>query len=208
MLYLLFAPRAKDFIIFNLFRYETFRTGGAILTALFLSFVIGPWLIRALKLRQGKGQPIREDGPQSHLLTKKGTPTMGGFLILLAVTVATFLWADLSNRYVWYVMLVTLGYGLLGFMDDYLKVTKRNAKGVSVRVKLVVQFAIACLVVFLIMQESTEALRFKLALPFLKNALIDLGPIFILFGMLVVVFSSNAVNLTDGLDGLAIVPVM
>jgi phospho-N-acetylmuramoyl-pentapeptide-transferase len=208
MLYLLLPPFADDFILFNLFRYLTFRTGGAILTALFVSFLIGPWLIRVLKLRQGKGQPIREDGPQTHLLTKKGTPTMGGFLILLAVTFATLLWADLSNRYVWCVLFVTLGYGCLGFMDDYLKVTKRNTKGVSARFKLVVQFLIALIAVLWISEISTEALRFKLAFPFFKDLLLDLSYGFVIFGMLVIVFSSNAVNLTDGLDGLAIVPVM
>jgi phospho-N-acetylmuramoyl-pentapeptide-transferase len=208
MLYIIFTPFAEDFIFFNLFRYLTFRTGGAILTAVFLSFVLGPWLIRVLKVRQGKGQPIREDGPQSHLLTKKGTPTMGGFLILLAVSIATILWADLTNRYVWCVLFVTLGYGFLGFMDDYLKVTKRNSKGVSARMKLAVQFIIALIAMIWISDVSSEALRYKLAFPFLKDLLLDLGYFFIIFGMLVIVFSSNAVNLTDGLDGLAIVPVM
>lgn len=208
MLYLLLAPFADDFIVFNLFRYLTFRTGGAILTALFLSFLLGPWLIGWLKVRQGKGQPIREDGPQSHLLTKKGTPTMGGFLILLAFTIATLLWADLSNRYIWCVLFVTLGYGGLGFVDDYLKVTKRNTKGVSARQKLVIQFLIAAIVVIWISDISTEVLRHKLAFPFFKELLLDLGWFFVIFGMLVIVFASNAVNLTDGLDGLAIVPVM
>ncbi len=208
MLHVIFAPFAEDFIFFNLFRYLTFRTGGAILTAVFLSFMLGPWLIRVLKMRQGKGQPIREDGPQSHLLTKKGTPTMGGFLILLAVSIATFLWADLSNNYVWCVMFVTLGYGLLGFMDDYLKVTKRNTNGVSAKAKLVIQFLIALIAMLWISDVSSEALRFKLAFPFLKDLLLDMGLLFIVFGMLVIVFTSNAVNLTDGLDGLAIVPVM
>jgi phospho-N-acetylmuramoyl-pentapeptide-transferase len=208
MLYIIFTPFAEDFIFFNLFRYLTFRTGGAILTAVFLSFVLGPWLIRVLKVRQGKGQPIREDGPQSHLLTKKGTPTMGGFLILLAVSIATILWADLTNRYVWCVLFVTLGYGFLGFIDDYLKVTKRNSKGVSARMKLAVQFIIALIAMIWISDVSSEALRYKLAFPFLKDLLLDLGYFFIIFGMLVIVFSSNAVNLTDGLDGLAIVPVM
>jgi phospho-N-acetylmuramoyl-pentapeptide-transferase len=208
MLHLLFAPFAEDFLIFNLFRYITFRTGGAILTAVFLSFVLAPWLIRELKMRQGKGQPIREDGPQSHLLTKKGTPTMGGFLILLAVSISTFLWADLSNRYVWCVMFVTLGYGLLGFSDDYLKVTKRNSKGVSARAKLAVQFVIALIAVLWISDASSEALRYRLAFPFFKDLLLNLSWFFIIFGMLVIVFSSNAVNLTDGLDGLATVPVM
>jgi len=208
MLYLLLAPLSDEFIAFNLFRYLTFRTGGAILTAMFLSFAIGPGLIRWLKVRQGKGQPIREDGPKSHLLTKKGTPTMGGFLILISVAIATLLWADLSDRYVWCVMFVTVGYGLLGFMDDYLKVTKRSTGGVSARMKLVVQFAIALVAVIWISDLSVDALRYKLAFPFFKDLLLDLGWGFVIFGMLVIVFSSNAVNLTDGLDGLATVPVM
>jgi phospho-N-acetylmuramoyl-pentapeptide-transferase len=129
MLHFFLVPLADQFQPFNVFRYITFRTGGAIMTALIIAFVIGPPLIRWLKVKQGKGQPIREDGPQRHLLEKKGTPTMGGFMILIALAVSTLLWGDLTNGYVWTVLLVTLGFGLLGFADDYLKVTKRSPAG-------------------------------------------------------------------------------
>jgi phospho-N-acetylmuramoyl-pentapeptide-transferase len=209
----LLVPFADDFQLFNVFRYITFRTGGAIMTALVIAFVIGPGLIRWLKVRQGKGQPIREDGPQRHILEKKGTPTMGGLMILIAVTVSTILWADLRNLYVWIVLGVTLGFGLLGFWDDYLKVTKRSSDGVSGRFKLVTQGIISVAAVIAIMElhrtlPGGVGLSGAVTVPFLKDVLIPLGPFFIVFGALVITFSSNAVNLTDGLDGLAIVPVM
>jgi phospho-N-acetylmuramoyl-pentapeptide-transferase len=209
----LLVPFADDFQLFNVFRYITFRTGGAIMTALVIAFVIGPPLIRWLKVRQGKGQPIREDGPQRHILEKKGTPTMGGLMILIAVTVSTILWADLRNLYVWIVLGVTLGAGLLGFWDDYLKVTKRSSDGVSGRFKLLAQGVISVVAVIAIMElhrtlPGGVGLSGSVAVPFLKDVLIPLGPFFIIFGALVITFSSNAVNLTDGLDGLAIVPVM
>ena len=207
------VPLADRFQLFNVFRYITFRTGGAIMTALIIAFVIGPPLIRWLKVKQGKGQPIREDGPQRHLLEKKGTPTMGGFMILIAVTVSTLLWADLRNLYVWTVLGVTLGFGLLGFWDDYLKVTKRSSAGVSGRFKLLIQGIISIAAVIVIMElhrtlPGGVGLSGAVAVPFLKDTLIPLGPLFIVFGLLVIVGASNAVNLTDGLDGLAIVPVM
>jgi phospho-N-acetylmuramoyl-pentapeptide-transferase len=209
----LLVPFADDFQLFNVFRYITFRTGGAIMTALVIAFVIGPGLIRWLKVRQGKGQPIREDGPQRHILEKKGTPTMGGLMILIAVTVSTILWADLRNLYVWIVLGVTLGFGLLGFWDDYLKVTKRSSAGVSGRFKLVTQAIISVAAVIAIMElhrtlPGGVGLSGAVTVPFLKDVLIYLGPFFIIFGVLVIVGASNAVNLTDGLDGLAIVPVM
>jgi phospho-N-acetylmuramoyl-pentapeptide-transferase len=209
----LLVPFADDFQLFNVFRYITFRTGGAIMTALVIAFVIGPPLIRWLKVKQGKGQPIREDGPQRHILEKKGTPTMGGLMILIAVTVSTILWADLRNLYVWIVLGVTLGAGLLGFWDDYLKVTKRSSDGVSGRFKLLAQGVISVVAVIAIMElhrtlPGGVGLSGSVAVPFLKDVLIPLGPFFIIFGALVITFSSNAVNLTDGLDGLAIVPVM
>lgn len=192
----------------NLFRYLTFRAGGAVVTALIVAFIVGPRLIAWLKKKQREGQPIRDDGPESHLLTKKGTPTMGGLMILFALTVSTLLWADLTNPFVWAVLLVTLGYGLLGFADDFLKVTKRNTKGVSGKGKLAAQFAIALGAALIISYGTTGNLDNHLAVPFLKNVLIDMGLLYIPFAMLVMVGSSNAVNLTDGLDGLAIVPVM
>jgi phospho-N-acetylmuramoyl-pentapeptide-transferase len=204
----LLAPLADGFQLFNLFRYLTFRAGAACMTALVLSLMLGPSLIRWLRARQNGGQPIREDGPQSHLLTKKGTPTMGGLLILIALVVSTLLWADLRNGYVWAVLLVTLGFGALGFADDWLKVTKRNTKGVSGRHKLIVQWAFGLGAAAWIMLLLPPALSTSVAMPVFKEALVPLGILFPLFGALVMVGASNAVNLTDGLDGLAIVPVM
>ncbi|HLN24029.1 MAG TPA: phospho-N-acetylmuramoyl-pentapeptide-transferase [Patescibacteria group bacterium] len=208
MLYNLLFPLADQVGVFNLFKYLTFRTGGAVLTALVISFVAGPGIIRWLRKRQGHGQPIRTDGPESHLLTKKGTPTMGGFLVLLALTLSTLLWADLSNPYVWIVMLVTLGYGLIGFADDYLKVTKRNSKGLSGRIKLVAQVAIALVASYFIMILAPAPLAQALAVPFFKTVLVQLGMGYLFMATFVMVGASNAVNLTDGLDGLATVPVM
>ncbi len=207
MLYLLgeFSDQAQ---VFNLFRYITFRTGGAIMTAMLVVFLFGPALIRTLRIRQGKGQPIREDGPQSHLLTKKGTPTMGGLMILLGLVVATLLWADLSNPYVWIVLAVTLSYGLIGFYDDFLKVTKRTSKGFSGRVRLSLELLIAGLATYAVVSLGESPFSTSLAVPFFKDVLVDLGPFFILLGVLVIAGAGNAVNLTDGLDGLAIVPVM
>ncbi|MBM3557836.1 MAG: phospho-N-acetylmuramoyl-pentapeptide-transferase [Alphaproteobacteria bacterium] len=208
MLYNLLYPLTPDFSVFNLFRYLTFRTGGAVLTALAISFLVGPALIAWLRRVQGQGQPIREDGPERHLLTKKGTPTMGGFLILLGVLVATLLWADLSNGYVWAVLLVTVGFGLVGFADDYLKVSKKNVRGVPGKLKLGIEFLVAALAALWIGAITREPLADALAVPFFKDVLFDLGWAFIPFAMVVMVGASNAVNLTDGLDGLAIVPVM
>jgi phospho-N-acetylmuramoyl-pentapeptide-transferase len=206
--YQFLVPLADQYRIFNVFRYLTFRTGGAMMTALFVCFVIGPPFIRWLKVSQGKGQPIRLDGPQRHVVEKQGTPTMGGLLILVAMVVATLLWADLSNLYVWAVLMVTLFFGLLGLADDYLKVTKRSSDGVSGRMKLLFQFMVAGAAVFFLMHLQVAPLTGAVAVPFFKGVLIQLGWAFIVFGAVVVVGASNAVNLTDGLDGLAIVPVM
>jgi phospho-N-acetylmuramoyl-pentapeptide-transferase len=208
MLFNLLAPLADDFGPFNLFRYLTFRTGGAVLTALLVSFLLGPRLIAWLKARQTNGQPIREDGPETHLLTKKGTPTMGGFLILAALTISTLLWADVTSGYVWAVLVVTIGFGLIGFADDFLKVTKRNSRGLSGRLKLAAQLALSAIAAGWVMYLTRDPLATGLAVPFLKTLLIPLGYLFAPFAVLVIVGSSNAVNLTDGLDGLAIVPVM
>ncbi len=207
MLYNLLYPLAGDIQFFNLFRYLTFRSGGAIITALIISFVIGPRLIRWLRLKQHGGQPIRDDGPESHL-SKKGTPTMGGLMMLFAVTVSTILWADITNHYVWITLFVTLGYGAIGFMDDYLKVSKKNHKGLSGKRKLIGQFAIALIAAYWISAVTPSHLNHHLAFPFVKNFLLDLGILYLPFVMLVLVGASNAVNLTDGLDGLAIVPIM
>ncbi|WP_282606499.1 phospho-N-acetylmuramoyl-pentapeptide-transferase [Pelagibius sp. Alg239-R121] len=208
MLFNFLVPLSDDFIIFNLFRYLTFRSGGAVITALIISFILGPKVISWLKSKQGEGQPIREDGPEGHLLTKKGTPTMGGFLILIAITISTLLWADLKNGYVWAVLLVTGGFGMVGFVDDYLKLTQRNTKGLPGRVKLVAQVIIGGAATFWVMQLGPDTMSTHLAVPFFKSLLINMGWFFLPFAVLVMVGASNAVNLTDGLDGLAIVPVM
>ncbi|HUO98817.1 MAG TPA: phospho-N-acetylmuramoyl-pentapeptide-transferase [Rhizomicrobium sp.] len=206
--FLFYLPHAEQLAFLRLFKYLTFRSGGAILTSLFIAFMIGPRLIRWLKEHQGKGQPIREDGPQRHVLEKKGTPTMGGLLILISVVTSTLLWADLSNYYVWIVLTVTAAYGLLGFADDYLKVTKRNTKGVSGLTRLMVEFGVAFLATWLIMQVEAPAQSGVLAVPFVKSVALSLGLWFILVGGVVIAGSANAVNFTDGLDGLAIMPVM
>ena len=208
MLYNLLAPLADSHAIFNLFRYLTFRTGSAIITALIVSFLFGPMVIRWLKVRQSGGQPIRTDGPKSHLTEKAGTPTMGGVLILLAVSVATLLWADLTNQFVWVVLFVTLGFGLVGFADDYRKVTRQHHAGLPGIVKLFIEIAIAGTATIWIGHILPDDLSGNLATPYFKDVLIDLGWFFVPFSVLVMVSASNAVNLTDGLDGLAIVPIM
>jgi phospho-N-acetylmuramoyl-pentapeptide-transferase len=208
MLYNLLRPLADQFILFNLVRYITFRSGAACMTALLVSFVLGPPTIRWLKALQRQGQPIRLDGPERHLVEKKGTPTMGGLLILFAVTISTLLWVDLRNGYVWAVLFVTLGYGVLGFADDYLKVTKRNTRGVPGRVKLAVQGLIGLTAAVWISLLTHGPLGTALVFPVFKDLALQLGWLFPIFAMLVMMGASNAVNLTDGLDGLAIVPTM
>jgi len=208
MLYSLLVPLADHIGVLNVVRYITFRTGGAVMTALVVSFVLGPGLIRWLRKKQREGQPIRLDGPESHLLTKKGTPTMGGVLILIALTSATLLWADLSNGYVWVVLVVTLGYGLIGFADDYLKLTKRSSGGLPGRAKLLGQGLIGLIATGVLIHLGQAPLATGVAVPVFKDLIVPLGLAFPLFGALVMMGASNAVNLTDGLDGLAIVPVM
>ncbi len=202
------ADLSPYFSPLNVFRYITFRTGGATATALLFVFWFGPAIISLLRLKQGKGQPIREDGPQSHLLSKRGTPTMGGLMIITGVLVGTLLWANLENRYVWVVLLVTMGFGAIGFYDDFLKVTKQSHKGFSGRSRLAIEAVIAGLACVAISYISTPALANKLSLPFAKELLFDLGWFFVIFAAFVIVGAGNAVNITDGLDGLAIVPVM
>jgi phospho-N-acetylmuramoyl-pentapeptide-transferase len=189
--------------VFNLFRYLSFRAGAATATALFLGLLIGPRFIAMLRVRQGKGQPIRDDGPLSHL-SKRGTPTMGGLMILTSVTVALLLWMDFSNRYLWACLFITVGFGAIGFLDDYDKVKKRHHKGVSGKVRLAAEFVIAGIGCWVILQGSGTALY----IPFYNGPVIDLGPFYILFAAFVVVSFGNAVNLTDGLDGLATMPVI
>lgn len=208
MLYHLLYPLSDQFAIFNLFRYLTFRTGAAVMTALFVSFVLGPHVIRWLKSKQGKGQPIRDDGPKSHIITKQGTPTMGGVLMLLSLSVGTLLWADLTNAYVWACLWVTLGFGTVGFIDDYLKVTKLNTRGLKGRVKLLIEAVIATSAILWISHTAGPDLAGKLTLPLLKDIVLDLGIFYIPFALVVIIGASNAVNLTDGLDGLATMPVI
>ena len=191
----------------NVFTYITFRTGGAIMTALLFVFLFGPAMIDMLRIKQGKGQPIREDGPQSHL-AKRGTPTMGGLMILAGFTFSILLWANLSNTYVWIVLGVTLVFGAIGFYDDFLKVSKRSSSGFPGRIRLLLELIVAGFAAAAIMRMSDVNFAGALTVPFFKDLLIQLGPLFIVFGALVITGSGNAVNLTDGLDGLAIVPVM
>ncbi len=193
--------------VFNLFRYITFRAGAAFATALIFGFIFGQPLINLLRRKQGKGQPIRDDGPQTHFV-KAGTPTMGGLLILSALVVSTLAWARLDNPYIWIVLLVTLAFGLIGFADDYAKVTKQNTKGVSSRIRFGLGLLIAAMATYAAARFHPDALAGQLAFPILKNAMINLGYFYVPFGMVVIVGSANAVNLTDGLDGLAIMPVM
>jgi phospho-N-acetylmuramoyl-pentapeptide-transferase len=193
--------------VFNLFRYLTFRTLGAATTGLLLVFFFGPMIISTLRLKQGKGQPIRADGPASHLVTKKGTPTMGGLMILFGMFASALLWANLGSPYVWIVMFVTAGFAAIGFYDDYLKVTKQSARGFSGKARLGGEFLIAFVACAAMMRVGAVGAT-ALALPFFNGYVVDLGWAYLLFGPFVIVAFGNAVNLTDGLDGLAIVPVM
>ncbi len=207
MLYYL-SEYANQVNWFNLFRYITFRSGGAFFTALIFGFLFGRPLIDLLRRRQRNGQPIREDGPEHHILEKAGTPTMGGVLILGALLVGTVLWARLDNPHVWLVLFVTVAFGLVGFADDYAKVSKGSSRGVPGRVRMGVGLVIAGIAGWWAAGIHPDPLAYKLAVPVLKDVLVNLGWLFIPFAMLVIVGSANAVNLTDGLDGLAIMPVM
>ncbi len=207
MVYNLLYPLSDSIGAFNVFQYLTFRTGAAVLTGLLISFALGPGLIRMLRARQAHGQPIRSDGPESHA-AKQGTPTMGGVLILLAVTVATLLWADMTNALVWVLLVATIGFGAIGFADDTLKLLNRSHRGLDIRIKVAAELALAVGVVFWVTMILDAPLDHGLALPFVKSLLVDIGWFSVPFAAFVVIGSSNAVNLTDGLDGLAIVPIM
>ncbi|MFN5688539.1 phospho-N-acetylmuramoyl-pentapeptide-transferase [Bradyrhizobium sp.] len=194
--------------LLNVFRYITFRTGGAVVTGALFVFLFGPWIIDHLRLRQGKGQPIRADGPQSHIISKKGTPTMGGLMILSGLVVSTVLWANPLNPYVWIVLAVTLGFGFVGFYDDYLKVTKQSHSGFAGRARILIEAGIALVACYALVRLGRDPSSTGLAIPFFKDLVIKFGWMYIIFGAFVIVGAGNAVNLTDGLDGLAIVPVM
>jgi phospho-N-acetylmuramoyl-pentapeptide-transferase len=194
--------------VLNVFRYITVRTGGAMMTALIFVFLFGPKIIDKLRALQGKGQPIRADGPQSHLVTKKGTPTMGGLMILLGITVATVLWANPANNYVWIVLGVTLAFGAIGLYDDYLKVTRQTHAGFSGNLRLVFEVLVAVAACYFIVSLGREPFASSLTFPFFKDLLLPLGWFFLVVSAFVIVGAGNAVNLTDGLDGLATVPVI
>ena len=202
------AELSDKISFFNVFRYITFRTGGAVVTALVFVFLFGQPIIDMLRLKQGKGQPIREDGPASHLVTKKGTPTMGGLMILSGLLVSTLLWANPANPYVWVVLGVTLCFGLIGFYDDYLKVTKQTHNGFSGRTRLIVETVVALVACAVLTQLGRAPIATSIVFPFFKDMVFNLGAFFVVVGAFVIVGAGNAVNLTDGLDGLAIVPVM
>jgi phospho-N-acetylmuramoyl-pentapeptide-transferase len=193
--------------VFNLFRYITFRAGGAFLTALIFGFLFGLPLINVLRRRQGKGQPIHDDGPEGHF-AKAGTPTMGGLLIIGALVTSTLLWARLDNPFVWMVLFVTVSYAAIGFADDYAKVSKQNTAGVSGKIRLFLGFVIAGIAGFWAAAYHPDGLSYQLAFPIFKDTLLNLGYVFVPFAIIVIVGAANAVNLTDGLDGLAIMPVM
>ncbi len=204
MLYSLLYPLHEFFSFFNVFRYITFRTIYAILTALLISFIVGPWLIKKLRAIQIQ-QVVREDVPSRHL-AKNGTPTMGGSLILAAILIPSLFWSDLANPYIWIVLLATLAFGVLGFLDDYKKIKDKNGIGIRARYKFPIQVAMGLIISLILFNTIDHDSR--LIFPFFKKAMPDLGNWYILFGMLVIVGSANAVNLTDGLDGLAIGPVL
>jgi phospho-N-acetylmuramoyl-pentapeptide-transferase len=194
--------------VLNVFRYITFRTGGAVITALLFVFMFGPSIIDRLRLLQGKGQPIRSDGPKSHIISKAGTPTMGGLMILAGMLVSTLLWANPTNPYVWVVLWVTLGFGLVGFYDDYLKVTKQAHNEFPGRTRIIIEALIAAVACLALVELGRVPFSTSLVFPFFKELVVDFGWFFVLFATFIIVGAGNAVNLTDGLDGLAIVPVM
>ena len=196
------------FTFFNLFNYISFRTGAAILTSLFFSLIFGEMIIKFLSTIQPIGQPIRSDGPERHLFEKAGTPTMGGVLILASIIISFILWAKLTNYYVWISLFACIAFGLVGFLDDYKKIYSKSSYGLKVSTRIILQIVLAFIIVFLIYSTIPENLNSTVNFPFFKNLIIDLGIFFFIFGIFIIVGSANAVNLTDGLDGLAIVPVM
>ncbi|MCP4071193.1 MAG: phospho-N-acetylmuramoyl-pentapeptide-transferase [Hyphomicrobiales bacterium] len=207
MLYYLGQELSSEISALNLFRYLTFRTVAALVTSAFVVFLFGPMIINALRLRQGRGQPIRSDGPETHF-KKVGTPTMGGLIILCGVIISSLFWANLTSVYVWVVLMVTIGFGAIGFYDDYLKVSSATHKGFGGHKRLFLEFIVAGIACYVIMINGEIPFSSSLTFPVFKDWIIDLGLFFIVFGAFVIVGAGNAVNLTDGLDGLAIVPVM
>ncbi len=192
----------------NVFSYITFRSGAAILTGLFFSLIFGNYIINKLSYVQPSGQPIRKDGPESHIIAKKGTPTMGGLLIILSVLVSTLLWADLKNNFIWISLITIFVFGLIGFADDYIKIKNNSSSGISSRVRIFFQIFFGLLITYLIISNLDTKISNSMTFPFLKNLMIDFGIFYIFISIFIIIGSANAVNLTDGLDGLAIVPVM
>ena len=207
MIYYLSNYLIEQYTFFNIFKYLTLRAGGAFLTSILISFIVGPSLISYFKIKQKLGQPIRDDGPKWQINAKKGTPTMGGALILLALIVSTVLWADIKNIYIWLLLFITIGFGIIGFIDDYLKVNERSYKGLSGKIKIIIQSLIALIFSYFLLELSSES-NTKLLFPIFKHLFLDLGYFWFIFSMFVIVGSSNSVNLTDGLDGLAIGPII
>ncbi len=204
MIYHLLYPLHTTFSSFNVFRYITFRTIYATITALLICFILGPWMIRKLQSLQ-IGQPIREDGPNSHL-SKEGTPTMGGVLIIFATVISTFLWANLTVNYIWMILMVTIGFGLIGLMDDFRKLTNKSNKGISGKVRLTAEVIVALFVSMVLYYKA--GFSSNITLPFFKTVLPDLGWGYVILSTFIMVGTANAVNLTDGLDGLAIGPAI
>ena len=207
MLYNYLISLVDQFSALNVFRYLTFRTGLSVMSSMIIVFVIGGPFIKFIQSHKITG-PIREDGPIDHIIKKVGTPTMGGLLILIGILFGTLLWADLSNPYVWVLLMVATSFGLLGFADDYLKIKRNNSRGISSGMKIICQIILSLIAVFLLLTFGDNEHLKNLYFPFFKNLIINLGLFFIPFALFIIVGSSNAVNLTDGLDGLATVPVM
>ena len=208
MLILLSETYTQYFSFLNLFNYLTFRTGGAILTSLFFSLIFGEAIINYLSSKQPIGQPIRKDGPERHIFEKAGTPTMGGVLLLLSIFFSVIIWANLNSAFIWLTLFSCFAFGTIGFLDDYNKVYSKKNKGLTATVKLILQVIVGLIVIYLVCKFLPSSINTKINFPFLKDLIIDLGFFFFPFGIFLLIGSANAVNLTDGLDGLAIVPVM
>ncbi len=196
------------FSFLNIFSYITFRSGAAILTGLFFSLIFGNYLINNLSKIQPTGQPIRDDGPKSHIIAKKGTPTMGGVLIILSVLVSTFLWAELNNVFIWISILTILSFGIIGFADDYKKIINNSSSGLSSKLRIILQIFFGFIITYLIISNLNISISTSMTFPFFKNLIINFGIFYFLISIFIIIGSANAVNLTDGLDGLAIVPIM
>ena len=196
------------FSIFNLFNYITFRTGAAILTSLFFSLIFGDIIIKSLAKIQPSGQPIRNDGPENHIIAKAGTPTMGGLLIILSIVISVFFWGDLNNNFIWISLFTCLSFGIIGFYDDFKKIKSNSSNGLNAKTRIIFQLIFSFIIIYLIQTNLPISINETISFPFFKNLIVDFGIFYYLIATFIIVGSANAVNLTDGLDGLAIVPVM